>query len=157
MNRKSIILCSAALASLTLLLPAESPVPEKPIVVSITDAARLAEAEAAVQREVIRVVQVPSPADRFSRTRPITSSMTFTMAVTDSAPQGVLATPAQVPFAVYRTSARALGGTQAIPEVFLSGYFDANSKSVQLYSTAAQKYVAAAEHPYIKARTPKKP
>jgi hypothetical protein len=90
---------------------------------------------------------------RFSRAMiPRPSLNQYTMALVETAPEGITSTAVQVPFAVYSPPAYA----KAKPDLFVAGYYDANSKSVQLYDAAAKKYLPAAEHPFIKGRAIKK-
>jgi hypothetical protein len=152
MKPKSTILSLAALATLSLALFAEGPAQKAAGPQPAPD--RRVEADTAIKRDVMQVIQVkPTPADiraSLSRVaRPVRSLSGYTMAYVEAAPDGIAATPAQIPFEVQQPGVPDAKGK---PTVFLTGYYDANSKSVQLYDTSAKKYLAAAEHPFIKAR-----
>jgi hypothetical protein len=147
MNRKSIILSSLALAILSFGVIADPP--------ESANAARRAEADASIQRDVIAVIQSrASLAQNFSRVMiPKRTQDSFTVAYVESAPEGITSTPVQLPFEVRRTAP----DTKGAAVVFVAGYYDTNSKSVQLFDATAKKYTVAGEHPFIKARLVKKP
>ncbi len=166
MKRTSTILCSAALAILSATtLIAERPAPATPAeggkepqqaVESITPERR-AEATLAINASVLTVLQGPRSLDDFAdhfsrRVVPRQTLNNYTLNYTESAPSGVAMTQGRQPFEVRQPAASA----KAKETVFLSGYYDGNSKSVQLYNTTANSYVVAAEHPFIKARLAKK-
>ena len=107
--------------------------------------------ESLVQREVVEPLKSKakdeSRIDLVSRARPsIRNSETYTSQMTSAAPGGILESESIVPFEVTRTT------RGANPTTFLTGYYDAKSKSALLYDAVATKYVAIAEHPFIKAR-----
>lgn len=161
MKRTSTILCSAALAILSASLIAESPAPAAPepakqqALESMPE--RRAEAEAAINASVLAILRAPTEADelanRFSRRiQPMRSMNQYTLAYTDAAPAGVVSNGGRQPFEVRQPALSPKGEER----VFLAGYYDGNSKSVQLYNASAKAYVVAAEHPFIKARVAKK-
>lgn len=168
MNRTSTLLCSAALALVSagaIHLLAEPPAapatpapaspppatPEQKAILLLSPERR-AEADAAIQKEVMGVLQVPRPSSYalYSRAAVPRSSSAYTLAYTDTAPAGVKMDPGHVPFVVNQRSVKGESSE------FVAGYYDATSQSVQLYSAAGKTYVAAAEHPFIKPRLPKK-
>jgi hypothetical protein len=164
MKRNSILLCSAALALLSagaVHLVAKDPAPatEPQKTLSLLSQERRNEAETAILRDVISVLMpagkpAPSPLREFSRARVVPRSQnTYELALTDSAPGGVTLDPVRVPFIVQQPALKDDAGK---PSVFVSGFYDTTTKSVQLYSAAGKTYVAAAEHPFIKTRTAKK-
>jgi hypothetical protein len=169
MKPTSTLLCSAALALLSAgaaSLVASDPVPNAaPLNAPALQAAtpyvpppRLAEAQVAIQRDVMAVLRgaerSPSPAERFSRLPVFPRSLNaYTMVMTESAPAGVKIDPARIPFEVQQPAFKDGAGK---PTIFLSGFYDVTSKSVMLYSSAAKTYVTAGEHPFVKARLPKK-
>ncbi len=168
MKPKYTLLCSAALALLSAgaaSLVAKDPAPNDAVAsaarqeaIAFVTPARRVEAEEVIQRDIMAVLQraerTPSAADRFSRVPVFPRSLNnYTMVVTESAPAGVKIDPVRIPFEVRQPSFKDGAGQ---PTVFLSGFYDATSKSVMLYSAAAKTYVVAVEHPFIKARLPRK-
>jgi hypothetical protein len=112
--------------------------------------------DASVQREVLNPLtpkSSPRPVhERFSRLGPmVRQSESYTTKLTPTAPIGITESPICVPFEVLRKT-----HTNNAPTAFLAGYFDVTTKAVLLHDAVAGKYVAAAEHPFIKARRPAK-
>lgn len=161
MKRNYPLLCSITLALLSTGAPssiAEDQAPVKQEAIPALPAPLQAEARIAIQKEVMVVLHTPgTPAQEaitFSRVRVVPRSLdSYSVALTDSAPGGVKVDPSHVPFEVQQPSFKS---DSPKPTTYLSGFYDANTKTVQLYSAAAKSYVAAADHPYLKARAAKK-
>jgi len=160
MKRNSLLLSSAALALLSASLvplfakePPQAAEPAKQEAIPFVAPEMRLEADTAIRKEVMTVLGSNEPRLTFSRVRIEPRSQMYTLTMTESAPGGVKLDPARIPFEVMQPAAKP---GEAKAPVFVSGFYDANSKSVQLYSAAAKTYVPAADHPFIKARLPKK-
>lgn len=142
MKRHSILLLLATAAAVTVILRAESPVANPPPA-TIEDSNALA--SAAIQREVIEVLQTREASrEDFGRAL-ILRRVSFQMVFVNSAPEGITASPEKVPFQIVRDPSGHAAGAP-----MLTGYYDTAKKSVLVYAGAAQKYVPAAEHPFLK-------
>jgi hypothetical protein len=154
MNRKSILISSLALAVLSAALTA---------VPSASEQAQLA----AHSRLATRVIEsqilshFPDPSGERERIGDMISRSGFryrvksqyTMALVEHAPEGMNATATRFPFEIYDQPAYA----KAAPPVLFFGYYDASTRTLHVYLAAEFKYVAATEHPLIKAAQARPP
>lgn len=109
--------------------------------------------ERTVHREILQYFPDPSGekeiiSEPFSRMAPIYQMKSrFTLAWVEHAPEGIAGTDKIMPFEILGQPAYA----KDAPPVMLWGYVDGNTRVVHVYLAAESKYVAAGEHPFIKA------
>lgn len=142
MKSHRLLLSLAFMAILTVALRAEEPAPAAPAAAQDPKAL----ASAAIQREVIQVLQTRESSSAAFGRRLIPTSYSFQLTLVNTGPEGIVASPDKVPFQITRSS-----GGHADGAPFLSGYYDTAKKFVLVYAAAAQKYLPAAEHPLLKA------
>jgi len=130
----------------------DEPEKEKPPVVEKASPETRTQAETAIQKGIVDIFRAANDrvrASYFSRSRPL--KIDFSVTFIESAPGGITVSAVRLPFDVRRAPQH-----PAIPvSTAVSGYYDVKTQSVQVYEETTKTYVAAANHPLVKAMAAK--